>query len=196
MGGEGDQRGWDSCMASLTQWTWVWVNSGSWCWTMRPDLLQSMGVTKSRTWLRLNCTELNYCKCFSATELFPVSMVIARSRRLDMANIKVRFISTGAFLLWKFTKIYLSLKYYLKVHMDTKKVLIYLKYYHLIHYQSVSSVAQSCLTLCDPMNHSTPGLPVHHQLPEFNQTHVHRVGDAIPPSHPLSSLSPPAPNPF
>ena len=58
-----------------------------------------------------------------------------------------------------------------------------------------SSVAQSCPTLCDPMNHSTPGLPVHHQLPEFTQTHVHRVGDAIQPSHPLSSLSP-APNPF
>ena len=58
-----------------------------------------------------------------------------------------------------------------------------------------SSVAQSCPTLCYPMNCSTPGLPVHHQLPEFNQTHVHRVSDAIQPSHPLSSPSPPAPNP-
>ena len=58
-----------------------------------------------------------------------------------------------------------------------------------------SSVTQSCPTLCDPMNRSTPGLPVHHQLPEFTQTHVHRVGDAIQPSHPLSSPSPPAPNP-
>ena len=61
--------------------------------------------------------------------------------------------------------------------------------------QSVSSVAQSCPTLCDPMNRSTPGLPVHHQLPEFTQTHVHQVGDAIQPSHPLSSPSPPAPSP-
>ena len=58
-----------------------------------------------------------------------------------------------------------------------------------------SSVAQSCPTLCDPMNRSTPGLPVHHQLLEFTQTHVHRVSDAIQPSHPLSSPSPPAPNP-
>ena len=58
-----------------------------------------------------------------------------------------------------------------------------------------SLVAQSCPTLCEPMNHSTPGLPVRHQLPEFTQTHVHRVGDAIQPSHPLSSLSPPAPSP-
>ena len=55
-----------------------------------------------------------------------------------------------------------------------------------------SSVAHSCLTLCNPMNHSTPGLPVHHQLPEFTQTHVHRVGDAIQPSQPLSAPSPPA----
>ena len=58
-----------------------------------------------------------------------------------------------------------------------------------------SSVAQPCLTLCDAMNHSTPGLPVHHQRPEFTQTHVHRVSDTIQPSHPLSSPSPPAPNP-
>ena len=57
------------------------------------------------------------------------------------------------------------------------------------------SVAQSCLTLCYPMNCSTPGLPVHHQLPEFTQTHIHRVSDAIQLSHPLSSPSPPAPNP-
>ena len=58
-----------------------------------------------------------------------------------------------------------------------------------------SSVAQLCPTLCDPMNCSTPGLPVHHHLLEFTQTHVHRVGDAIQPSHLLSSPSPPAPNP-
>ena len=58
-----------------------------------------------------------------------------------------------------------------------------------------SSVSRSCPTLCDPMDHSTPGLPVHHQLPEFTQTHVHRVSDAIQPSHPLLSPSPPAPNP-
>ena len=58
-----------------------------------------------------------------------------------------------------------------------------------------SSVPQSCPTLCDPMNRSMPGLPVHHQLPEFIQTHIHQVSDAIQPSHPLLSPSPPAPNP-
>ena len=58
-----------------------------------------------------------------------------------------------------------------------------------------SSVAQLCPTLCDPMNCSRPGLPVHHHLPEFTLTHIHRVHDAIQPSHPLSSPSPPAHNP-
>ena len=63
------------------------------------------------------------------------------------------------------------------------------------HSIQFNSVAQSCPTLCYPMNHSTLHLPVHHQLLEFTQTHVHRVGDAIQPSHPLSSPSPPSPNP-
>ena len=64
---------------------------------------------------------------------------------------------------------------------------------HFYHTQ-FSSVTQSCPTLCDPMNRSTPGLPVHHQFPEFTQTHVHRVSEAIQPSHPLSSPSPSASN--
>ena len=70
-------------------------------------------------------------------------------------------------------------------------------YWDRKHYVAIqfSSVTQSCLTLCDFMNRSMPGLPVHHQLPEFTQIHVHRVRDAIQPSHPLSSPSPPAPNP-
>ena len=69
--------------------------------------------------------------------------------------------------------------------------------YKLVTLSSVqfSSATQSCLTLCDPMNRSKPGLPVHHQLLEFTQTHIHRVGDAIQPSHPLSSPSHPAPYP-
>ena len=66
-----------------------------------------------------------------------------------------------------------------------------------VHTSSVqfSSVSQSCLTLCNRMNRSMPGLPVHHHLPEFTQAHVHRVNDAIQPSHTRSSPSPPAPNP-
>ena len=78
--------------------------------------------------------------------------------------------------------------------VDVKNILkkLFLK---LVMFSQFSSVTQSCPTLCDPMNHSSPGLPVHHQLLEFTQTHVHQVGDAIQPSHPLSSPSPPAPNP-
>ena len=64
-----------------------------------------------------------------------------------------------------------------------------------LYIYQIRSVAQSCPTLCDPMNCGTPGLPVHHQLPEFTQTHVHRVGDAIQPSRPLLSPSPSAPSP-
>ena len=68
--------------------------------------------------------------------------------------------------------------------------------YRLFSSVQFSSVAQSCLTLCNPMNRSTPGLHVHHQLQEFTQTHVHWVSDAIQSCHPLSSPSPPAPNPL
>ena len=67
--------------------------------------------------------------------------------------------------------------------------------YTMEYSDQIRSVTQSCPTLCDTMNRSTPGLPVHHHLLEFTQTHVHRVSDAIQPSHPLSSPSPPAPNP-
>ena len=63
--------------------------------------------------------------------------------------------------------------------------------FRMSHFQ-FSSVIQSCPTLCDPMDCSMPGFPVHHQLPELAQTHAHRVGDAIQPSHPMSSFSPPA----
>ena len=65
----------------------------------------------------------------------------------------------------------------------------------VVFFQIRSDQLLSRVRLCDPMNRSTPGLPVHHQLLEFTQTHVHRVSDAIQPSHPLSSPSPPAPNP-
>ena len=74
------------------------------------------------------------------------------------------------------------------VHIQWRKEIVPKAY-------QIRSVAQSCPTLCDPMNRSTPGLPVHHQLPKFTQTHVHRVSDAIQPSHPLSSPSPLAPSP-
>ena len=89
-------------------------------------------------------------------------------------------------------------KKYLRSHLRHRWLKDKLAFCVFIKYLDVqfSSVTQSCPTLCEPMNCSMPGLPVHHQLPEFTQTHVHRVGDDIQPSHPLSSPSPPAPNPF
>ena len=78
--------------------------------------------------------------------------------------------------------------------LGKKKVLIHLTIeIYLFQFTSVQSLSQ-CLTLCEPMNHSMPGLPVHHQLPESTQTYIHCVCDAIQPSHPLSSPSPPALN--
>ena len=86
-----------------------------------------------------------------------------------------------------FIRCYVSVKSY--------SICFYLAYftYHLSSAQ-FSSVTQSCPAVCDPMNRSTPDLPVYHQLPEFTQTHNHQVSDAIQPSHPLLSPSPPAPN--
>ena len=80
-------------------------------------------------------------------------------------------------------------------HEIQRHLLLWRKAMTNLRSDQIRSVARSCLTLCNPMNCSTPGLPVHHQLLEFTETHVHRVSDAIQPSHPLSSPSPPAPNP-
>ena len=79
------------------------------------------------------------------------------------------------------------------IQCQTQLVIIDHSVFHCV--TCFKSVAQLCPTLCDPMNRNTPGLPVHHQLPEFMETHVHRVSDAIQPSHPLLSTSPLAPNP-
>ena len=92
---------------------------------------------------------------------------------------------------------------YLKLAYNIQCITVFKQYveciiiyqYITIVWDQIRSVAQSCPTLCDPVNHSTPDLPVHHQLPEFTQTQVHRVSDAIQPSHPLLSPSPPDPSP-
>ena len=82
------------------------------------------------------------------------------------------------------------------MYIYIKTVFSYIyQFYFITKLVQFSSVTQLCPTLCDPMNPSTPGFPVYHQLPEFTKTHVHPVDDAIQPSHPLSPHSPPAPNP-
>ena len=96
------------------------------------------------------------------------------------------YVIVGYYYLWSFqVALYLTLGSFFTVYADQ---------YSFECYQ-FSSVAQLCLTLCDPMNHSMPDLPVHHQLLEFTQTHIHWVADSIQSSHPLSSPSPPAPYP-
>ena len=100
---------------------------------------------------------------------------------------------------WCFLRTFiLSANYYLPSPVSKSLHVLFLtsSWYSCVLYHSVqfTLVAQSCPTLCDPMNHSTPGFPVHHQLLESTQTHVHWVGDAIQPSHPLSSPSPPVLN--
>ena len=95
---------------------------------------------------------------------------------------------------FNFSEIYKALPTLCCWNLPHKILYIYFTFNLSMPFQ-FSSVAQSRLTLCDPMNRSTPGLPVHHQLLEFTQTHIHRVSDAIQPSHPLLSPSPPAPNP-
>ena len=171
-------------MSSLIQWTWVWVNFGSWWWTGRPVMLQFMGSQRVRQdW----ATELlNYVGSIPGLERSsregngnPLYSLVWRipwteepGKLQSMGSQRVRHDwATSLSLSPGHSRIYISNKVY-----------------------QFSSVAQSSPTLCDPMD-CTLGLPVHHQIPEFTQTHVHRVGDAIQPSHPLSSPSPPASNP-
>ena len=91
--------------------------------------------------------------------------------------------------------IYFFVDYFLFLSVMSICISVCLSVHLSIQKLQFSSIAQSCPTLCNPMSRSMPGLPVYHQLPEFTQTHVHRVGGAIQPSHPLSSPSAPAPNP-
>ena len=81
------------------------------------------------------------------------------------------------------------------IYPREKAIYVHTKILYMNVHSSLFVLTQSCPTLCDPMNRTMPGLPVHHQLLEFTQTHVHQVGDVIQPSHPLSSRCPPAPNP-
>ena len=135
--------------------------------------------------------------------------VILAKPASNSLNIKVFIGVTSCLLLLNTVRFYL---FVLELHIFFKKIrlwfskkhialvsitikLFHVKLYTHRHGQSVSPVAQSCPTLWDPMNCNPPGLPVHHKPPESTQTHAHRVGDAIQPSHPLSSPSPPAPNP-
>ena len=116
---------------------------------------------------------------FICTSSFPISFPVKLAKRMSSLKGVVEdvMVSTG------------TAKYYADFFFECKLSR------EVNENNQFSSVTQLCLTLCNPMNRSTPGLPVHHHLPEFTQTHVHRISDAIQPSHPRSSPSPPAPSP-
>ena len=142
------------------------------------------GVPKRHKWV----TELtvgNHLPNISLALIFPRGLHWFLLDMPDQSKTNSFFPSPNSSL-----KLQLTLTSSLIVTFSVKRYL-----YSLCSSVQFSSVAQSCPTLCDPMNRSTPGLPVHHHLREFTQTHVHRVRDAIQPSHPRSSPSPPAPNP-
>ena len=113
---------------------------------------------------------------------------IKNGTTIGFSNHSSRCISKG-------NKTIISKRYLNSVFIVALFIIINLWKWPKCHSVQFSSVTQSCPTLCDPMNRSTPGLSVHHQLPEFTQIHLHQVSDAIQSSHPLSSPSPPAPNP-
>ena len=149
-------------MASWIRWTWVWVNSRNWWWTGKPDVLQSMGSQRViHNW----ATELIWTepgKSFYTIPSTTNKCVLSFEKPMSL------FFFFNFILFLTFLFRYSS---------------------HIINCIQFSSVAHSCPTLCDPMDCSTSGFPVHHQLLELAQTHAHWVDDAIQPSHPLLSPS-------
>ena len=162
----GRQRmyGW---MASPTQWTWVWVDSGSWWWTGRTGVLWFM-VSQSQT--RLS----DWTDWLTDTHTHTHTRVYIYTHTHTYIHI------------YMYICIHIHICICMHIHIHT--------YIYIYIYHSLSSVMQSCPTLSKPMDCSIPGFPAHHLLQEPAQTHIHRVLDAIQPSHPLLSPSPPALN--
>ena len=133
--------------------------------------------------------------CSSHCYLFILCTIVFSNNTHNYINYCYHFVCTAVRFTYHFLCIILIqvLKLFHVIIIIDDFQMRRLKVIVLVHVQ-FSSVAQSCLMLCDPMNHNTPGLPVHHQLLESTQTYIHHVGDAIQPSHPLSSPSPPALN--
>ena len=145
----------------------------------------------SSPWGHVLHMQTNQCRVFSSCSVTQSCLTLSKPMHCSMPCFPVLH------CLLKLAQVHVHWVGDIHTHICSKIYLYVQKYIYIsiCFYFYVRSVAQSCLTLCDPMNCSTPGLPVHHQLPEFTQTHIHWVSDAIQPSHPLSSPSPPAPNP-
>ena len=187
-GDVGDDRGWDGWIASPTRWAWVWVDSGSWWWTGRPGMLRFMGSKRVRCdW----ATELNWTEN-GIQQLWKQRVLKKGKERITVwfSNSTSGCISTrmeGRILKKDLythvpSRIIPKCQNVKAIQMSTDRwmkeqnavyTMVYARGY------SVSSVAHSCPTLCDLMDYSMPGFPVHHQLPELAQTLVHQVGEAI-----------------
>ena len=155
-GGEGDDRGQDGWMASPTQWTWVWASSGRWWRTEKPGVLQSMRSQRAgNNWAAEQQQHIKYWSNWSFHTLLAGNKNSTTTRKHSLAV---------------FAK--LNILLHTTTHNTTTQ---HTTQHYLFQF---SSVAQSCLILWDPMDCSTPGLPVHHQLPEFTHTYVHCVSDA------------------
>ena len=154
-------------MVSPTQWTWVWVSSRSWWWTGRPGELQPMGSQRVRhDYYSVHTPHIKHHSFISGhSGCFHVSDMVNRAA----VNMEMQV------FLWVIS--------FPSDEFSHQLVTVVTSYSQL---QRVSP------TLCNLMDCSTPGFPAHHQIPELTQTHVHWVSDAIQPSHPLSSPSPPA----
>ena len=176
-GGEVGDRGWDGWMASLTQWTWVWASSRKEWRTGKPSMLQSVRSQKVRHDWAAEQQQLLWTGDVALHKIWSLSKELWRATATWD-----HFQPQSLFYEWLANE-FSFVEYTRQTGSKGLKMFQF------------SSVAQSSPILCNPINRSTPSLPVHHQLPEFIQTHVHQVGDPIQPSHPLSSPSPPAPNP-
>ena len=166
-------------------------------WTMASQAPLSMGFSRPAYWSGLPFpspvikNEVSEVKSLSHVRLSATPWITAYQAPLPMGFSRQEYCSglplpSPSLLTWAETKQVRQLIIYGAIISSMNMMITGIQF---------SSVTQSCPTLCDPMNRSTPGLPVHYQLLEFTQTHVHWVGDAIQPSHSLLSPSPPAPNP-
>ena len=158
VGREGDNRGWDGWMASPTRWTCVWASSGSWWWTGKPGVLQSMKSESVMT----DWTELKeWCEHFISLG------EVAYPSNFHIMLIFYPLRTPGDFLLFLVAGLQL-----VSTLSETNIIKFHLKVYYSMHI-CCCSVAKSCLTLCDSMDCSIPGFPVLHYLLEFAQTQNH-----------------------
>ena len=152
---------------------------------------KSFHIASSLSTLRIQPYYILFLKCFFLCTL----VIVHFFRFLSIVLITSVFFGSVLFAPWLFPDSHTRLSFLCVFYLNGAFYSVTFSSIYVFSSLQFSSVAQSCPTLCDPMNRSKPGLPVHHQLPEFIHTHVHRVSDAIQPSHPLLSPSPPSLNP-